>query len=203
MSLHPMHPFRLEVPVQVVEIESRVKVRTSPIPPKAQRRAIDVLIFDLHFGNTGDRGQYLRGFCSNHIGFNRSGFPFHHYRAAHSYFPLFYDTAVYASAAEQHVRNIGDPSYAASVRHCVKCNTFANGRTAREPHVGVALLAMARSLWRPGGAHDTSSCISGRVIGNYGGRSYLLAARSALFVIPHRLTVELREFRIDGIVVVR
>jgi len=55
MSLHPMHPFRLTVPIEIVEIESRVKVRTSPIPPEAQRRAIDVLIFDSHFGDTGDR----------------------------------------------------------------------------------------------------------------------------------------------------
>jgi hypothetical protein len=131
MSLHPMHSFRLEAPIEVVEIESRVKVRTSPIPPKTQRRAIDVLIFDSHFGDTGHRRQHVQRFRSDHIGFNRRRFPFHHYRAAHNYFPLLQDAAVYARVAEQHVRNIGDPSHAASVVHCVKCDTFPNGKSAR------------------------------------------------------------------------
>lgn len=131
--LHPMHPFRLKVPIDLVEVKPRVEVRAAAVPGETQRSAIDILIFDLHVTDAVYGGQQLQRFRSDHIDFGRSRYPFHHHRTAH-YFPLLQDAAVCACGAEQHVRNIGDPSHAASDLHCVKCNTFANGKYAREPH---------------------------------------------------------------------
>jgi hypothetical protein len=131
--LHPVHAFGLKIPVDLIEIESRVEVRQSPVPPKTQRSAIDVLIFDLHISDASNGRQHFTRRRTHHIDFARSRCPFHHHRTAH-YFPLLQGPTACACGAEQQVRNIGDPAYATSGVHCVKCNTVANGNSAHEPH---------------------------------------------------------------------
>ncbi len=131
--LHAMHASRLQIPIDLIEIGARVEVRTSTVPTKTQRSAVYVLIFDLHVSDASHGRQHLRRLRTNHRDLRRGRYSFHHHRTAH-FVPLLQDAAVCACCTEQHVPNTGDPVHAASGVHNVKCDTFTNGKTAREPH---------------------------------------------------------------------